>query len=728
MIPLPPTSLPKRSDRGPLWLSRSLVISAAVWLVMLGAALGTCFALTNAWRDIRQQGFVELGFSRSLFTALEQAADRGALQGAMTALSFLILGLLVAAYAPVRVLFDPRELAELLVNRDRLLRAQVVVALAFLIATIALACMNPGLTRAQAYLLGSCAAIGILALAVIAGFLRRLIRANDPTAEATAFAACAAAAVVALLGFTVDSERIWKPFAGETIVANLLLLSGALCTFQLTRGAILYSNRVRAPAPRGALGGSLVRAGLVALILPALAPIFVRAAANIFGHSGVTPQSKLNVIVIGIDTLRADSVDLVQPKNGARDRTPNLRKLAARGVQFRQAISQSPWTMPAFASIFTGKYPLEHGAVSLSGRLRNREVTLPEILREAGYRTASFVSNDYTDHKHGFLQGNEVFKEDFVLSPDEISSQGITNEAIAFVEGHASDHFFMFAHYMDPHYEYRDHKGWNWADDYSGWWKKQLDIDNLVRNRNLIATPDLTWLRDLYDEEIAYTDSEIGRLLTALEKSKAMGRTIIIVVADHGEEFLEHGNLSHTTTLYEELLHVPMIVVLPGMEADSGTQREDVVETRRVFSTVLERLGIDFAADTRPKGLFADVATATGAPQSGAARETADGKAFSMLWLPDAQPKWGKRFQIASLRTARWKLIYNITRDTYELFDLSADPGEKLEVSAAHAQEFADLRHELDSWIAQQEVHAGDLPRTGANDEHTARLRALGYM
>ncbi len=384
--------------------------------------------------------------------------------------------------------------------------------------------------------------------------------------------------------------------------------------------------------------------------------------------------------------------------------------------------------MPAFASILTGKYPLEHGAVSLSGRLRNREVTLPEILLEAGYRTGSFVSNDYTDHKHGFLQGNEVFKEDFKLPSSEISSQGITNEAIAFLESHQGDPFFMFAHYMDPHYEYRDHQGWNWADGYSGWWKDQLDIDNLVRNRNLIGAADLAWLRGLYDEEIAYTDSEIGRLLTALEKSKALSRTMIIVVADHGEEFLEHGNLSHTTTLYEELLHVPMIVVMPEMGPESGTQRDDVVETRRVFSTVLERLGIDFASKTRPKGLFSDVTSASDAPVPAATAKRVDGKAFSMLWLPDAQPKWGKCFQIASLRTARWKLIHHLTRDKYELFDLRADPGEKLEVSASHAQEFADLRRELDLWVVEQKVHAGDLPRTDAQSEHTARLRALGYM
>jgi arylsulfatase A-like enzyme len=140
---------------------------------------------------------------------------------------------------------------------------------------------------------------------------------------------------------------------------------------------------------------------------------------------------------------------------------------------------------------------------------------------------------------------------------------------------------------------------------------------------------------------------------------------------------------------------------------------------------VLERLGIDFASTTRPKGLFQAAGAASDSPASSA---TGDGQAFSMVWLPDAQPKWGKRFQIASLRTARWKLIRNLTRDEYEFYDIAADPHEKLDVSAQHAAEFEPLRAELDAWIAKQKVHANDLPRTAASNEHTARLRALGYL
>ena len=154
------------------------------------------------------------------------------------------------------------------------------------------------------------------------------------------------------------------------------------------------------------------------------------------------------------------------------------------------------------------------------------------------------------------------------------------------------------------HYQYLEHKGWTWADGYKGWLKDgQNDLDNLVRNRNLVTPEDLAWLRNLYDEEIAYTDGEIGRLIDALTHANVLERTLIVVVADHGEEFLDHGNFSHTTTLYEELVRVPMILVVPNSK-EAGTVRSDVVETRSVFSTVLDCLGLDFAARSRPRGLL----------------------------------------------------------------------------------------------------------------------------
>ncbi len=718
---------PSRYQSGPAWLSRSLFVSVAVWLVLLGASIGAAFAVSGAWHEIKVQRYLELHFMRSTFLILERAADNGALQGALTALWFLIGGLLASAYAPLRALFDPRELSSMLASRDRLLRAQLTIAIAFLVAILALAYYGESLTRVQVVLLGALAMIGIAALSGIARALRKFGRPNDPGLEASAFAACAATLVIVSLGFVVNGERIWRPFEKATLAANLILLAGALGTFFLLRRALNESHRTNAPAGRSALGGIGVRAFLALLVLPALSPLFVRALAIVYGHSGLSPETSLNVVVIGIDTLRADCVNLTPPAEGERDRTPNLRELARHGVRFTQAISQSPWTMPAFASIFTGKYPLEHGAVSLSGNLRDREVTLAEILREAGYKTGSFVSNDYTDQKHGFRQGNDEFKEDCVKSATEVTSKGITDQAADFVERHTGQPFFLFAHYMDPHYQYVDHQGWTWADDYRGWWKDQNDLDNLVRNRNLVNATDLKWLRDLYDEEIAYTDSEIGRLLATLKRSGVMDRTLIVVVADHGEEFMDHGNFSHTTTLYEELVHVPMFIVVPNAK-DAGSERTDVVETRSVFSTVLDCLGIDFGSRSRPKGLLPAPSKQSKTPAVGELAVAGAEHAFSMVWLPDAKPKWGKQFEIASLRTPRWKLIDNITRKVYELFDIAADPGEKHDLSGSEPEVFKNLRAELDAWIENQELHAGDLPHAESGGDNASRLKSLGYM
>jgi len=707
---------PTPHEHGPAWLPRGALVSVALWLVLLGAALGCVFSLWDAWDEIRDQRYLRLGFGRTIFLLLEQAADGGALDGALNAIWFLIAMLLACAWGPLRVWLEPREFAALLRSSERTLRAQVAVAAAFGVAALVFTYTGDGLKRAELYLLCLLAALGVAGLGLIARRLRRASNPHDPRAEATAFAAALGLGVIVALGFLVDSGRIWRPFAAQTIAANALLAGGAVAVFVVVR---------RRLSAAGASRGVGARTAALLAILPALSPLLVRAAATWWGHSAYKPESAMNVVVIGIDTLRFDSVDLEPPGEGQRDRTPNLRSLARSGVVFNQAISQSPWTMPAFASMFTGKYPLEHGAVSLTGILRAREVTLAEILREAGYRTGSFVSNEYTNRRHGFAQGCDEFRDDFRLDANEISSQGISDQAVDFIERHASQPFYLFAHYVDPHSQYLDHEGWNWADGYQGWWKDQLDMDNLERNQSLVGPVDMRWIRDLYDEEIANTDSQIGRVVAALEERGVLDRTLILVVVDHGEEFLDHGKFNHTTTLYEELVHVPLVVVAPqGTQA--GTRREDVVETRGVFSTVLESLQLDFAFRSRPRGLL----TPPPEPSAASGEHTLGntGHAFSMVWLPDAKPKWGKKFQIVSLRTARWKLIYSITRDVYELYDIAADPLEKHELSAKEVKVLGELREILDAWLAAQEANAGDVPTQSLDAELEERLKALGYM
>jgi len=172
-------------------------------------------------------------------------------------------------------------------------------------------------------------------------------------------------------------------------------------------------------------------------------------------------------------------------------------------------------------------------------------------------------------------------------------------------------------------------------------------------------------------------------------------------------------------------VHVPLLIVPADMQG-AGTQRNDVVETRSVFSTVLDCLGIEFGRETRPKGLLPDSSRIASSESFFAAGEPE--QAFSMVWLPDASLRGGKQFQIASLRTPRWKLIYNMTRDVRELYDLSADPGEKQDLSTRELAVFHGLSPKLDAWITAQRVHADDLPRPQVGSERADRTKSSSYL
>lgn len=719
------------ASRGVTWLTAASLAHAALWFLLLGAALGAAFDLAAAASEIQAHRYVPLGFQRTIHLLLEDAADQGALDGARTAGAWILGALFLLCFPAVRALANPREFTLFLRTPSRVARAQVAILIAFGATGLALSFTEALQGRIHVVLLCIIALVGVALLALLSRGAARSEQPLDAARVANTFGAGAAALIAVAFAFPVIGPRLWRATAPESLVVFALYACACVGAFVLARRAALFSE----VGGRGPLGGWRTRTVLGLLLLPALAPLCVRAFASLYGHSGVDARTNLNVVLIGIDTLRADAVDLEVPAEGARDRTPHLRALASRGMRFTHAVSQSPWTMPAFASILTGKYPLEHGAVSLTGRLRRREVLLQEILREAGYRTGSFVANTYTDSKHGFSQGSDVFGQEFILEPHEVSSSGISDQAIEFVQADDARPFFLFAHYMDPHYKYVDQPDWQWADAYTGWWKDQNDIDNLVRNRNLLKPEDVAWLRNIYDEEIAFTDRQIGRLLAALEARGVLDRTLIIVVADHGEEFLDHGNLSHTTTLYNEVVRVPLIVVPPARPGglagvgDGTSKRTDVVETRSVFTTVLESLGVEFAFRSRPRSLLSPPEAAPAQPeQAGGAHGDATGYAFSIVWLPDALPKWGKKVQVAALSAGRWKLIHHVTRGVYELYDLDADPRESTNLATKDAATFDSLRGVLDDWLEGQKQHAVSSPNSPLDPKLSERLRSLGYM
>ncbi len=453
-----------------------------------------------------------------------------------------------------------------------------------------------------------------------------------------------------------------------------------------------------------------------------LAPALMAASSWSLASSRVLvrepPGRAANVLLIAIDTLRLDHTNLPGSEPISRALTPRLVKLAGGGVTFSNAISQAPWTMPAFASVLTGLYPHEHGAISLTGSLPRRAVTLQEVLRESGYSTGAVVSHYYIAGRVGFDQGFDVMDETNLVGQKGSTSSGVTDRALEFIDAQGGKPFFLMAHYFDPHYEFEDHDAIRFADGYDGWLRDLGDIGALRNMRHMFSVKDLAYLLDLYDEEIVHTDEQIGRLLDGLAARGLAERTAIIVVADHGEEFMERGWLGHTITLHEEVVHVPLVVVLPGLEPVSPVHRS-TVETRAIFPTVLEYLGIGHPGSSDSRTLM---------PAFDPEGDGGEGGAFSVVWLPDAEISTGKRVRMASYRIDGWKLIVDRTRDIEMLFDLRRDPREETNVAGTEAEQGRVMREVLVPWLDRMLASGMAGSTYEPTEEEIEALRSLGYL
>ena len=277
------------------------------------------------------------------------------------------------------------------------------------------------------------------------------------------------------------------------------------------------------------------------------------------------------MLIIAVDTLREDRVSLLSKPASGWDLTPNLRaRLAPHGTYFRGAHASAPWTMPSFASIFTGLYPEAHGAEQGEQRLVPNRLTLTEVMREAGYQTMAVISGEFVSSGANMLQGFDTRDESQVAGLDSITSPQVTDRAVALLSARQGQPFFMFVHYFDPHWTYQDHPEFHFA-------------RGLFRSRDLpyklkAAKEDMggRFIREVeevkarYAEEVAFTDLHIGRLLAYLDEHHLWDSTCVVFVADHGEEFLEHGSFEHGSTLFEEVLHVPLFIADPALRGAHG--------------------------------------------------------------------------------------------------------------------------------------------------------------
>lgn len=410
-----------------------------------------------------------------------------------------------------------------------------------------------------------------------------------------------------------------------------------------------------------------------------------------------------NIVLIVIDTLRRDRLGCYGHDRGT---SPNIDRLADFSTVFENAYSQAPWTLPSMAALLTSRYPSELGIRGFNQRIPETEILLPEILSAHGYSTHAVVSHDFVGAKWGFDQGFDTFQS-FAGGHRSVTSEEVTGAALPILEGIAEIPTFLLVHFFDPHFLYLEH------DDLpvpqpppeaeSGWWEMAFRKLRAQARKGRLSDEKRDHLLALYDSEIAFTDRQIGRLLESLDEADRRDDTIVILTADHGEEFLDHGGLGHTSTVFNELINVPLLIRWPGVDEQIRTERP--VALIDLLPTLLDYLEIPIEH------------TVAGLPMRD---RTPDSSIFSET----------RRYQKATaLIRNGTKLIYDETRSRVRFFDLDADPAELQGIS--QVQDGARLLEQMkEHRDLAARILAGMEP--GAEVEITAqereKLEALGYV
>lgn len=454
--------------------------------------------------------------------------------------------------------------------------------------------------------------------------------------------------------------------------------------------------------------------------------------ALIHGCQPTVQSERLNLLVILIDTLRADHLGCYGYDK--RPTSPNVDRLATQGTLFENAVAQSSWTLPSAASLLTGLYPTRHQALNTKARLPDWRETLSEVLQEKGYRTGAVVSHTFVSSTYNLDQGFDEFDESQQAGYLQVTSAEVSDLAIRWLERNRRSAFFLFVHYFDPHHAYIEHPGFEFSEPYDGWINPRERLITMGKKRWRMRPEDFAHLEALYDSEIAFTDHHVGRLLDALERFGLDGTTLIVFTADHGEEFMDHGWLGHTRQLYEETVHVPLILRNPRLP-DLPDRFTPPVELIDLMPTLLDMLRVD------RDGRGIDGRKFTDALLGEAYSDTIAFSEVCMVPAADRVPRGTpssesprRYLDRASVRMGRWKLLHDAENERTELYDLASDPGEKENLLDSETSPDVDrIRELMTGWLAETEGTAlaenvvTDSIRV-LDEETEERLRALGYV
>lgn len=452
------------------------------------------------------------------------------------------------------------------------------------------------------------------------------------------------------------------------------------------------------------------------------------------GAESVRPPS---LVLISIDSLRYDHVGCY---GYSAPTSPTLDRLAREGLRFQNAVSTTSWTLPSHAALFTGLYDSTHGLVDNGLRLDPRHRTLAEELARSGYHTAGFFGGPYLHPLFGLSDGFEVYESCMAestapldataftaqtqrvhgASHDDITSPRTLEKVLAWSASAPRDKpFFLFVHLWDVHYDYRAPAEYVELFDqgYSG----VVTGEDFVRNPAIkpgMDARDFKRLMALYDAEIRFTDDHIGRMLEGLKAAGRLDNTLVIVTADHGEEFLDHGRKGHQRSLFEEVVRVPMIAHWPGQIA-AGSVVDTQVRLIDLMPTLLAVAGARDVPLMSGRDLRPLLAGRKLEERPALLELHADGKQFAALRTND--------FKVLSQgKTPRGDALPDYA------FDLASDPREQrpldLKLDGRATKGFAALREVRKHVIELRERIGASAESVDLDEQMQRRLRELGYL
>lgn len=449
-------------------------------------------------------------------------------------------------------------------------------------------------------------------------------------------------------------------------------------------------------------------------------PAAVLCAAALAGCSGGGAGEPPNVIFLLVDTLRADHLSLY---GYDRPTSPTLEGLAAESVVFDHVEAQAGCTFPSVNSILSSHYTFHFLVPGRTDfRIPEHLPALPEILQRHGYATAAVSaspivrSNGGDGTRGGYGRGFDIFD-------DECKEQGaacVNRRALRLLDI-LDGPVFLYLHYFDPHAPYqppRDHqrrfaasRGEAAREGIQRWARRGNPFPLLRRlyqadEEHDYTAADVAHMLDLYDEEILYFDQQLAKLLAGITARGLDGSTLLVVAADHGEEFLEHGQFSHCRSIaYETVLAAPLLLRIPGVAG--GVRRQALVQNLDIAPTLLDYLGLD-------AGPYAF--------EGRSLRPVIEGDE------PVNRVAFGLQGEARTVRDGRYRLVHYLESGRTELYDLAEDPGETVNLAEEMPQVTARLRQVIELWMETMEDQVGAGTTQHGAQALERELRALGYL